>query len=302
MALVFWIFSYNRGDFLKNCVASVEQCAPNCAIHIFDDNSSDPDTRALLAQLGETYSVHFPSPQTGGSGKHGGLYANMQAAYEACEPDDLVCFLQDDMQLVRHIAPDEIAEIDDYLSRVEKPCFVYPAFLKGVNRHKRKNAISFDHTQGFYFLSSPKKSVGVYYSDIHICKVRRLRAVGWKFMAKESGNEQIAKNLLGKMAYLRNPFVFYLPYVPSYRGKVLTLALRLAHKFRNCGFYPFNYLTKQENQFFLTRNPAKLPYAEDFLRVSEALPQPWIYHPLQGKSWLKHLNSLEIKLRRWCGL
>jgi glycosyltransferase involved in cell wall biosynthesis len=293
MAMQFWVFSYNRGEFLKNCISSIEFCAPGSRIRIFDDNSNDPATRDALAELAKRHEVVTPDTGENQKNKHGGLYANMQAAFEACEDEDLVCYLQDDMQLVRPISPEEVAQLDAYLSHVETPRFAYPAFLKGVNRNSKD--------AGFYFAEGPRASVGIYYSDVNLFKVERLRAVNWSFMPKEAGNENLAKSTLGKMAYLRNPFLFYLPNVPSYRGRTQTLALRLAHRMRNCAFYPFQYFSAQENQAFIRRDATNLPYAEDYLKLAPGvdLEKPWIYYPLQGKSWLKQLNSLELKLRLW---
>src|SRR5690606_32646020 len=62
-ALHFWVFSYNRAEFLSNCVASIELCAPGWPIHIFDDHSSDPETRAVLAELALRHQVVYPTPQ-----------------------------------------------------------------------------------------------------------------------------------------------------------------------------------------------------------------------------------------------
>jgi glycosyltransferase involved in cell wall biosynthesis len=298
MALVFWIFSYNRAEFLKNCVASIEQCAPGCTIHIFDDNSSDAQTRALLAELGEKYSVHVPPPQENGGNKHGGLYANMQAAYELCDPRDLVCFLQDDTQLVRPVTPEEIGRLEAYCLK-RGPGFVQAAFMRGSDRQKDRERTRFDELGKVYFVDRLSSSAGAYYSDICLFQVQQLRSADWRFVPRESHNEQAARDKLKQMAYWRDPFVAWLPYVPAFRGKQQTWALRWAQKKRRCGFYPLRLMGADETRQFLSRDPARLPYAEDFLRAPESLPEPWIYYPLQGKSWLKHLNSLEIKVRRW---
>ena len=301
MALVFWIFSYNRGEFLQNCVASIEHCAPDCAIRIFDDNSGDKDTRAVLARLKEKYPVHSPQPQTVGGNKHGGLYANMQAAYELSDASDLVCFLQDDTQLVRPITPAEIARLENYCS-TQGPGFIQAAFIRGCNRRKDQARTRFDAVRQVYFVDRLSSSAGAYYSDICIFHTQQMRNCGWNFVPRESGNESAARAQLQQMAYWRDPFLAWLPYVPAFRGKQQTWALRWAQKRRRCGFYPIKIMDEEETRNFLARDPARIPYAEDFLRADESLPKPWIYYPLQGKSWLKHLNSLEIKLRRWLRL
>jgi glycosyltransferase involved in cell wall biosynthesis len=301
MAIVFWIFSYNRAEFLKNCVASIELCAPGCAIHIFDDNSSDPQTRSLLAQYAGKHLLHVPQPQQDDGNKHGGLYANMQAAYELCDASDLVCFLQDDTQLVRPITPEEITRLETYCAE-QGPGFIQAAFMRGCNRKKDQCRTRFDAVKQVYFVDRLSRSAGAFYSDICVFRTQQMRDAGWRFVSRESSNEGAARNTLQQMAYWRDPFVVWLPNVPAFRGKQQTWALRWAQKKRRCGFYPVTMLNADETRKFLARDPARLPYAEDFLQASEALPKPWIYYPLQGKSWLKHLNNLEIKLRRWLRL
>ncbi|MDZ7641149.1 MAG: glycosyltransferase [Desulfurivibrio sp.] len=92
--MLFCIFSYNRGNFLKNCVQSIESCSPDSKIAVFDDDSDDTETISVLRDLGEKHTV-FTSTEH--SSHHlGGLYNNMQNALEYCQDEELVCFLQDD--------------------------------------------------------------------------------------------------------------------------------------------------------------------------------------------------------------
>lgn len=132
----FWILSYNRGEFLKNCVASIEYCAPQCGINIFDDNSTDQITRVILADLSVRHSVHYPPAADAVAGKHGGLYGNMQSALERVEQEDIICFVQDDMQLVRPISYDELQRIEKHFAEHSAIGFISPTFLKGCNRDK----------------------------------------------------------------------------------------------------------------------------------------------------------------------
>lgn len=301
MAMVFWIFSYNRGEFLHNCVTSIELCAPDSTIRIFDDNSTDADTRKILGELSQRHSVYYPQPQTDDGNKHGGLYANMQAAFEYCDADDLVCFLQDDTQLVRKVAPQEFLELKEYFAN-SKAGFVHPAFMRWRNKKSDQSRTRFDAEKNVYFVDRLQSSAGAFFSDICIFHTQKLRDAQWRFIPRESRNEQVARRTLQQMAYWRNPFLAWLPNAPAFRGKIQTFALRHAQKIRPCGFFPIHILSDEENQRFVTRDPHRLPYAEEFLKTSVDLPKPWIYYPLQGKSGLKHLNNIELKIRRWLGL
>lgn len=299
--LVFWVFSYNRGNFLQHCIASIEQCAPGCAIRIFDDRSPDPETRQILEDLSGRHSVHYPA-DSGAQSKHGGLYANMQAALTLSGDEELVCFLQDDMQLVRTVTPEDIQRLEHFFATAAKPCFMRPTFLHHRNPVKDKRLTRYDLERRVYYVDRFKNSAGAFYSDVCLFRPKDLRAVGWAFVPREANNERQARERLAQMAYWRDPFASWLPNVPAFRGKARTWALRMAEKKRRCGFYPLAYMTPEQTQAFLLRDDQTLPYAEDFLQVRDGdLPKPWIYYPLQGSRWLKRLNNVEVKLRKLMG-
>lgn len=300
--LVFWVFSYNRGEFLKNCIASIEQCAPTCAIRIFDDHSTDPETRRVLAEASQRHHVCYPEAQGGEQSKHGGLYANMQTAFARSADDELVCFLQDDTQLVRPLGQEDIERLAAFFRHSDRPSFIQPAFLRGCNRTKDDPITRYDPERRVYYVDRFKNSAGAFYSDICLFRVGDLRAVGWQFVQREGGNERQARERLAQMAYWRDPFAAWLPNVPAFRGKAATLALRVAQQRRRSGFYPLTCMAPAENQAFIARADTQIPYAEDFLQVRNgSIPQPWIYYPLQGSAPLKLLNSVEVKLRKLLG-
>ena len=290
----FYIFSYNRGTFLDHCVTSIEKCAPSSSIVIFDDTSNDPHTREVLDRLSQKHKVISSGKLSGH--KHGGLYGNMQSALEEMDDDELFCFLQDDMQLVRSISDDDINGICNFFQAYPDSGFLQPAFLKGATRSKDAKLTRYDAEGHVYFREQNKNSAGFYYSDICISTARRLRERGWTFETGEPANELKAKHLFSTgMGLMRDPFAMWLPYSPAYRGKQKTLALKLAEKARNCGFYPFEIMSDAASEQLKARSPEKLPVAEDYLEtVNPGLKKPWIYYPLQGSRLFKHLNRLEL--------
>lgn len=292
------IFSFNRGQFLDNCVESIERCAPGSEIKIFDDNSTDPETQTVLARLARRHSVYTPPTEADGSRKHGGLYANMQIALDSADTQTTCCFLQDDMQLVRPVTASDLLFIEDYFDKNADAGFIYPAFLKGCTRKKDSEITWYCDKKDVYFVDRFKNSAGAHYSDVFIARAKNLHAVSWKFGTKESHNEQQARQHFAQMPHLRNPFVAYLPNGPAFRGRQQTRALRRAHAQLACGYYPFEYLLGEDLNGFLRRDAKILPYAEDFLTLATAaLPEPWVYYPLQGRSLLKHLDRLERKIQ-----
>lgn len=305
--LHFLVFSFNRGEFLANCINSIRRCAPHCAITIHDDNSTDPITRQVLADLATDIPV--VQPEAGGIGsKHGGLYGNMQRACEAVDDDALICTLQDDMQLVRPLQRDEVDRWLDLYTRGRHQGFLHPAFLKSPGNkqidHAKKydGAVRYDQNKRVYLVDRHQRSAGAWYSDVFMIQAGLLRRHNWQFAIRESGNEQQARQLFEQMGYVRDPFVAWLPGAPAWRGKRRTLAMKLAEKTRHCGFYPFTLMSEEQSDDFCARDADQLPVDEAFLTLSPVdgrpggLAKPWFYYPLQDQRVLKLANRLELQL------
>ena len=298
--MIFVIFSYNRGIFLDNCVKSIEIFCNNATVIIFDDNSDDSDTLQILKKYEKKHTVLKPSIVQGNQSKHGGLYSNMQEVLKLDLNDDLVCFLQDDTQLVRHVFDEDIYNIRQYFALNQQAAFLSPTFLRGLNRERDLKHVHYNQQKGVYIRGNSRQGAGIHYSDIVIANISKLASENWVFKHRESLNDQIAKKKFGKLGYMKNPFIAWLPNGTVYRGKLKTLAIRLAEKRNNSGFYPIKIDQEISGHLFLEREAKDLPFAEDFLQIKSnvAVKKPWIYHPLQGNFLLKNFNSLETKIRK----
>jgi len=296
-AMLFCVFSFNRGQFLENCVRSIEQCTAQARIVVFDDNSADATTLTALDRIATRHRV----TRSGPASKHrlGGLYGNMQTALELHHAEDLLCFLQDDMQVVRSVTSSDIDDVERSFRQDQDLAFIQPCFLKGCNRARDAASLSFDAKRALYFRSDTGQRAGRHFSAVSIMKPSRLRARDWKFERSEPLNDAQAERLFGRLGHMFAPFAMYLPEVPAYRGQRKTWALRYAEHHRRCGFHPFKALTGPQADALLSRSPDVLPVAEDFLECASTAPaSPWRYHPLQGSRTLRRLNDLELMLRR----
>lgn len=299
--LHFYVFSYNRGEFLANCVRSIEDCAPEAPITIVDDDSDDPATRETLTAIAERHEVMGPG--TRAEHKHGGLYGNMQAALDSAAPEELVCFLQDDTQLVRRLDPSEPGAIARRFEQKPELGFLSPCFLRGRS-WRRKGGMQFtrDASIDLFFPCHSGHSAGIHYSDIAITQVGRLRSHGWRFEVGEGANDRAAARRFGPMGYLPEPFAMWLPSVPAYRGRTKSLTLRLAERHRGCGLYPLSYLDAKANARLRRERGEHPPVAEHWLPpTSRPLGFPWFYDPLNGSRWLKQLNRIELLVRAGAG-
>lgn len=298
--MLFCVFSYNRGRYLENCIDSIERCAPEAGIAIFDDNSDDADTVALLADLGRHYPVIQPEKDS--YGRLGGLYGNMQRAliFSQDQGQNLVCYLQDDTQMVRPFSVDDEKNMERIFASNENTGFVHPCFLRGRNRSRDVQQMTYDDRAGVYYRQGTRKQVGVHFSALHVMQPARLMARGWSFLESEPRNDAQAQRLFGPMAYLHKPFAMWLPEVPAYRGKRKTWALNRAERERQSGYFPFRTLDEAAERALAERPRQHAPFAEDVLECVEVTPaKPWAYHPMQGSRWLQRLSSMENALLRW---
>lgn len=295
MTLCICIFSFNRGEYLKNCIASIEACSPESRVVVFDDNSSDPETLDALKNIEKNHTVVQPGHNS--FRRLGGLYANMQLALDYCKKEELLCFLQDDTQMVRAVSKEDVEAIDHVFDRHSALGFLHPCFIKGINL--AQGAIyNYDESLGLYFRAATGRSAGRYFSALLITKPARLIQAGWQFANSEPANDRLAQKHFIPMGYLFVPFAMWLPEVPTYSGKKKTFALRLAEKKRRSGYYPYKIMDPAAVDALKSRSPSVLPVAEDFLRCRESEPpKPWAYNPLTGLKWIKMLNKLEVRLR-----
>lgn len=294
----FCIFSYNRGQHLQNCLESIEHCAPDLEVTIYDDDSDDPATKEALRKASKKYQVINTREDSTEIKKLGGLYNNMEQAVKQLSDKDTLCFLQDDMQLVRAVDQNDLDDIEDYFASNPESAFLHPAFLKGSNRTRDYSTMNWNEKANAYFRNAGKQSVGVHFSAIVIIKTQRLKTSNWKFKSREKDNDLRAQTLFGKMGFMKNPFLIWVPNVPVFRGKSKTFGIRLAEKIYKSGFYPMAIMSDVENSRFRRRNTDKLPITEDFLKLRDnTLKKPWRHHPLAGNKLLKFIHKLELRWR-----
>jgi len=295
--LVFVVCSYNRGQFLQNCVDSIERNAPDARIIIADDLSEDPETIQILDQIEQRHEVLRPAKVSHNNPKVGGLYLNMQAALDHVTGNQLIAYIQDDMQLVRRLDAADMKSIRAHFLEREDAGFLCGVFLSGNRREHFADEIRWDQTRGCYFTTASGGWKGHFAAPI-ICLSSRMRAVNWRFAAREKLNDAQASEIFEPMGIMRDPFIMFLPAVPVLRWRRKTRALQIAEKRINAGFYPYNDLDYNKLEEFRKRENSVLPIAEDWLETRTFLSKPWPRGPLQDFPWLKRLNRLETAISR----
>ena len=286
------IFSYNRGAYLKNCVDSLQRNMPGIGWTVYDDGSDEPDTVAYLQSLGE-HVLHMKSTD---ADRHGGYYYNMQAALDATQADYLL-MLQDDLQVVRPFAQE-----DQVFDQSPSTVFISPLFLKGSKRAYFQQRYQPDAGLRCYrWFADPNETgkVPQKYADIAVLHVARLRQSGWRFAASEEANGALADQLFGDMVQVADPWVFYVPEEPAYRGRVLTFGAKLAVRMSGNQVKSFQDLSPQALLAFAQRDLGIYPFAEDFVdTVDPTVRKPYKFNAYRTR-WLPLiLNKLELLWRR----
>ncbi len=292
MRLAVAVFSYNRGDYLRNCLESLRRNMPFAEVTVFDDHSDDPATVAYLATLSERV---VQPPKNKGT-RHGGLYANMQAALRDTVADMLL-FLQEDMQVVRPVSEGDVQAISALFDADPNRAFVSPSFIKGLRRGR--------YLRGMMPCATPRSYVSrnhadrLAYFDVAVAHVARLRAADWHFAPGEHANVLRARVDFADMPVMADPFVFYCPEVPIFRNRGRSLASRLAARVTGPDLKAFADMTDTETQAFHARPLDQWPVAEDFLRpLNPRVRRPFVYADVRARWWLRVLHKLEQALKR----
>jgi glycosyltransferase involved in cell wall biosynthesis len=286
------VMTYNRPDYLRNCIESLARHAPSVTLHIFDDKSSDPDQIAYLAELASRDNIKVFSG-SGDKSQHGGLYNNMQLALESCDTEILL-FLQDDTQIVRRITSADIHTIKRVFENT-KTGFIYPFFWKWRMALRGRFALSINKGLDVY---RPKSSwlhkPDYQYADVCIANVSRLREVGWKFASSEEKNGLQAAKIFGGMVYLSKPIGYYCPEVTNiYRHRDTTSGNA------QCDvktITTFHDLSQSDIKKISARDLRVFPTADAFLKTSPVqIKQPYVFKP-GGPRWDQKLAFNLYKL------
>lgn len=262
-----FIFSFNRGMFLENCIKSAEKFLPFASITIIDDESTDLETKDVLKKYSDRHSIVHAKTQ---AGYLGGLRQNMQLALGMLAQKKLAIFIQDDMQFVRPVEGSDLRIIDNFFGNNKDAAFLYTSFLKYEQKIHDEESLYLDAKNQVYFRENKDgKLNSSYYSDVGIVHIERLRKVNWKFQNNRYEMFVQASKLFSKMGFYAYPFMMYLPSAPTTKNKEKTLALRLVEWYYNAGFYPYLEMEEQKKVAFLNRDLTKLPIADRYLRTSK---------------------------------
>lgn len=284
------VFSFNRGDYLRNCVESVRRNIPFAKIRIFDDLSDDVDVLEYL----ESCNEEVIKPSAIGVSKHGGLYSNMQNALDTSAAD-YILFLQDDVQLVRPVAQEEFSEISAKFPADHG--FMSVSFVKGARAKKYQRIYDWNSEHSLFRATSSssdenERDIHCYF-DVGLCRVSTVRQAGWRFASSERENMVAAAKQFGPISLVRDPFVFFCPQVRFFRQRRPSLSGRLAARFVNGPVF-FEDMAPDLVGRLKARPDGVLPVAEDWLTPNlPGVRRPFVYQDARARWWLDAIYGVE---------
>jgi len=262
-----YVFSYNRGRYLENCLKSIQACIPEVSVTIVDDHSSDKFTLGVLDRWSEVYDI--VTPEIGKyDDKTGGLYANMNYAIrDAAETKNVtfVFFMQDDMQMVRSVSENDLQNIETFFESNRHSVQYYPCFFKS-SIMKNPDYWHVDNSGTVYLKSLELSYSG--FSAVGVFHVNRFLIEIGTFNDTERNLDMRARKKGIRKGYAVYPFMMYLPFPVSYRNRNRTIAHKLSEFVSGAGFYPIELMDSEQRKKFLERDPHLLPFAEQYLKIT----------------------------------
>jgi hypothetical protein len=294
------IFSFNRGQLLLNCIRSLREFMPDSPITVFDDRSTDKETRGILEGLdreGRITILTGPSrlESVRCTRAYGGLFENIQSFVDVHARSSCAIFLQDDTQIVRRFTEHDREEIERIFSEHQTAAFVYPSFLTHNSYSKYVDPTSLT-SEGLTFSFVYDYEYSGYF-DVCIAHIDRLRKAGWKF-GDELQTSLAARERFGTMRLMRHPFVAHLPSPPTFRERGRTWVQEVWEYYRS-GLYPVDSLS-DSNLLRLFSMKGTFPTAESFLTSENFWGQhPWPYAKLdEAPRPILFLDRVESRFRR----
>ena len=298
--LSIYVFSFNRGQFLNNCLHSVACCAREFDATVIDDQSDDPTTLEALGQHASRMRIITAGTDDNPEHKTGGLYNNMTFAFEDAKARGFshLLFLQDDMQLVRPILVSDLEAASRFFEANPASAELHTCFMKRFYKERDEALMTLDASGEAYLRPSDYQGFSGF-SAVGLFDIERFERLFGSLRRGEYANNEFAQRNAIQMGVSARPFMMWLPYPVSYRGKQRDIPLQLVEGLSGCGFYPYEIMAEPKVEKFLNRHRSKaFPYAEDWLNCSGVASIP-VWSFAGGLSNLKARGGARALLGRF---
>lgn len=266
-----FIFSFNRAEFLKNCIDSILHAMIQLPAVVIDDESDDCETLRVLDNLPGNFEL-MPSNIGIAEKKTGGLYGNMNIALQVCERRgfDYALFVQDDMQIVRRILPSELHGFETFFTENPEAIQLQTCFRRRESAERLAQTAELDATRSAFFIPDTCERGKDNFSAVGLFNVGRVRQWLGEFAVGEGENSVRCRELGIKQGIASYPFMNWLPYPSSFRGKRRNFLHRVTESLGGAGFHPINFMSNECAARFHEKDASIIPIAEDWLTAPKS--------------------------------
>jgi len=277
MKIPVYIFTYNRLQYLKNAIDSVEKFFPYEEIYIVDDGSDDPEMLSFIQRNQNNY--HFILPNGEQCLDRGGLYYNLNYCINHAAMNNYghVLFMFDDLQMVRSVSESEISKDIQFLLENSSSIFCIDASFFPLSE-KFVGIEQGLHIKKEYYLPNDEFESGVYrFSEVGFFSVENFIKLMGKFENSEKLNQQKCKERNLLVAHACFPIGSRLPFQEYKRRGRNKKAIALLNQVSKRGFYPFEEMTETQIDALFAREKTQLAYAEKWLRAPGVPQNIWSF-------------------------
>jgi len=286
--LMIFVFSYNRGRALQNCISTIAALNPTLQIIVIDDNSDDLYTRHVLSIINSTPNCKVITKINDFLLKKvGGLPVNMDFAIEYANKlgKKYVIFIQDDMQFVRSINSLDIDIFDDTFSRDIRSMQIFTCFINSVNLKwtvklgQQKIIPTIYRREDFDSGSGYKK-----FSAVGLFHVERTTQMVSSFKSEKLMNETFS-TIESDLLFYRFPFMHWTPFPESHRDRGKSFIHILLEKLSKSGVHPIRFIYAKSSfpKKLSLNEKGVLPIAERNL-ISDTAPFCFEWSTIGGKA------------------
>jgi hypothetical protein len=241
------------GVTLENCLVYLERFCKGFDVVLMDDASSDPVTLAVIDKWRPFFKQVFVNTSPKEGKRHGNLYQNIMDMFDYALANGYpyLMMVQDDMQFVRPLTDEILAQYQRIFDASDKVLQVDPRFVRNGNFAVRTDIRT-------YRLTSTTS-----YADVGVTHLARFKNSGWSLKDSERANQRGLAELGYERYFPFTPVAMHVPFPQIYRkGKRRTSLL-----LRNRGKYGYHAMSEEDMRNMDQRDLATIPYFKKFLRI-----------------------------------
>jgi hypothetical protein len=242
--------------------------APNSRLIVVDDGSTSRTMTRLLSEV-QNRGIEVWRRGPAQRGDMGGLYDNMQLAYQRLRSDGyrLALFSQDDIQPIREVTASEIAQWRAFFDQRPDTAQIDLRFSHD-DFDQDPARLGWEVDQGNRVLF-PTTGTRVHFSAVGLFDLERLEALRWTFAESEASNDTRARALGLRRTIAGDPILMHTPWPSVRRSGRIKAAVSILDLIVGSGTHPYRPMSSEEVSFLKTRQPLTIPSGNVWLNTAD---------------------------------